>query len=99
VKLTGSLALAGRFGPWFTAHEVEDPNDLPGPICARLIINRQTGFLINLATYRGGSWLVGWYPQHRRCILDTHGCVWAWLPEVRIETHPVMASSRAITRR
>jgi hypothetical protein len=98
VKLTGAASFGGRFGPWVTAHGVKEPDHLPGRVCARVLIDHQSGLVLAFATHRFGSWIGGWYPMHRRCTANAHRlrCPWSWLPEVRLETHPVTAPNRVM---
>lgn len=89
MKLTGTLAMIGRSGPWLAIHEIHDRADLPGRLCARLSLTRDTGAFLNIASHHLGSWVVGWYPRHTLCSAARHRCGWRLLPEVNIETHPV----------
>ena len=99
MRLIGAASFGGRFGPWVSAHDVEDPSHLPGRVCARILIDRTSGLVLSLATHHLGSWTGGWYPHHRRCMAQPyrHRCLWSWLPEIRIETHPVTAPNRVTT--
>ncbi len=92
MSLTGTFAWIRPTGPWLAVYEITDPTILPGPVCARATLDRDSGLVLNVATVPTGSWVLGWYPRHRGCIASptrTHTCLWSWLPEVRVETHPL----------
>ncbi len=89
MSLTGTFAWIRSTGPWLAVYEITDPADLPGPVCSRATLDRDSGLVLNVAT---GSWVLGWYPRHRNCTASPvrkHTCPWSYLPEVTIQTHPL----------
>jgi hypothetical protein len=58
-------------GPWLWWGPITRPQDIGNRrIAARLLLDRQSGIVFNVATVLTGSLVLGWYPNHRKA-----GCV------------------------